>query len=170
MPPRNTIQFTPKINCEKCNLKYQHNSDFDIHKNKCEHEKKMFQCKVCSYVLSTKNKLTKHIKNHVGHICNVCISKGSLKLHIDNRHNDSHFKCLVCNKFFSSKANLKLHYIRITCTPEEKKAFACGKCQKRFRTKSGLKHHVSDKACSTGNKQKCLHCSKVLSNIKKFII
>ena len=77
---------------------------------------KIFKCKTCDKIFSSKSNLIQHVKTHE-----------DLKA----------FKCDVCLKAFNQKSNLIKHYR----THKGEKPFACQVCDRKFAQKSDLVRH-----------------------------
>ena len=96
------------------------------------------------------------------HACLRCNHKAttfaSLKVHVENIHENKKYKCSQCNKEYRQSSGLSEH-IR---TAHEGKRFKCDKCSYESVSHHNLKNHKLNK--HEGVKFKCDLCSKYLSS------
>lgn len=109
---------------------------------------KVFNCDLCNFATNRKKNLERHI----------------LAVHLKSYN----FSCSFdkCNRQYTTKAGLNLHFIR---DHDESSPFECEKCNRKFSCASFLKHHLQGLSCrprsKTTNKEKtekslaCQHCS-----------
>lgn len=110
-----------------------------------------FTCPECGKTFLRRNGLTLHMKSHQKqniHTCHVCKvsfpQKNLLRTHkclppgkTPAKTADLRFRCEVCNKFFHSKANLKVHYAVHT----GERPHTCSFCGRGFSQKGNLTTH-----------------------------
>ena len=117
---------------------------------------------------SEKGSLKMHIDSkHEGkkpYKCSFCENsfsqKGILKTHIDSVHEGKKpYKCSLCANSFSQKGILKTH---IDSVHEGKKPYKCSLCENSFSQKANLKMHIDSK--HEGKKPyKCSFCENSFS-------
>ncbi|XP_050439855.1 zinc finger protein 665-like [Adelges cooleyi] len=124
----------------------------------------LFNCGICSKMLSSKSNLRKHWRIHTDEKpfkCNVCAKtfghQTYLKTHKRIHTGEKPFKCDVCEKTFGQQSTLKTHERIHT----REKPFKCNICEKTFGQQSTLKTH---ERIHTGEKPfKCHVCEKTFS-------
>ena len=121
---------------------------------------KKFPCYFCHKSYRYQRSLSEHfIDRHLyqRYICSYCdkafVNCDDLGKHLENYHHKK-FLCEICNKFFSCKYSLDVHY---TAKHTEKR-FHCNCCLRKYQYKSSLqKHHIS---CHSDKRYKCFVCNR----------
>nr|XP_015919471.2 zinc finger protein 43 isoform X2 [Parasteatoda tepidariorum] len=156
---RSHICFNPEENytCETCGKEFVHQSRYMKHVA-THSEEKVFTCKYCSKSFQHKRNLTRHMTTHSEHIeegqqideidqtysCDVCnkecSNKSQLERHYMSHSDEKPYICLVCNRGFKYKGDMKshekLHF-------QQKGPHECAKCGKCFSRRSNLKVHYN---------------------------
>ena len=76
------------------------------------------------------------------------------------KNNDHEFMCIVCDKSFLSKHNLKVHDKRFHTKPGSESTYNCDNCNFTCIEKGKLAYHIPEKH------EKCKVCTKVFHNRK----
>lgn len=121
------------------------------------HEAKPKACTHCSEKFLHMSSLTRHMRrahneNYVPKeerskenvecpICKGVYLKTSLEMHIRNHSGQRPFTCLICNKAFTTKWNLKLH--KWTHAARTSKPFKCDQCKGAFIRESDYVAHMN---------------------------
>ena len=116
-------------------------------------------------------------ENETGNLKQETLNTGCKKCEAEEVHecklSNKEFKCVNCNSFFSSKANLRLHVRR---SHEGERTYACDKCEKQTFTKQEMESHqkrthknieckilrINCKNCQINVKHECLQTEKDL--------
>ena len=118
-------------------------SDYDKNEmlNKPQ-EEKHFECKVCTELFNTKDKLNVHLTRHTGGKQYKCdkkfFEKSSLIKYTITHSVEKPYYCKICDKKFSQNVHLKEHSRIHT----GEKPYKCNICEKRFTTNSNLQRHL----------------------------
>ena len=145
-----TIIYSKKINCPKCNSAFRTARELEEH-DRSKHLGLLLSCPLCAKHLSTSHCLKLHMRTHgVGalHKCEYCQQtfpqKGHMIQHIRTAHPENmpkgyptHFACSLCNKTFRNSYSLVKH----TESKHEGITYQCPDCEKPFRSRSGVYHH-----------------------------
>lgn len=83
--------------------------------------KEIAQCSVCNKVFKHQSKLRRHAVVHTG---------------------ERPYKCDICQRSFSQRADIKAHKLKVHSGPSEKKLFPCDKCAKIYSSEWLLKAHL----------------------------
>jgi len=141
----------PRAKCDFCDKKV---SVMNLKRHiKKSHSKnyipktKIFQCPICSKILSTKSHLIMHISDHNKTIkCKFCEKlfgyQASLKYHIRDYHeNPNRVSCETCRRKFSIRSNLKTH-MKIH-DPNRPRNLKCTQCDYATDNKISFKNHLN---------------------------
>ena len=150
--------------CNICTRRFLNKSKLTQHL-KISHEQTIgFSCNICQKVLCSKLSLTRHMKLHDDgnrdHICEICgsrsISPGSLKIHIQRKHEPSaraEYQCDQCPKIMRTKNGFKQHMN----THEKVNIYKCEVCEKQFYRKYAMTLHRS---IHENQNVQCQECQK----------
>jgi len=149
--------------CTKCDAKYRTRKYLRYHL--VTHDKnarKSFNCDQCSASYHFKEQLNKHRTMHTKSTCEFCSAEfcSLAKLynhrvykHFDQLNLTEHpFKCVKCDKVYSSRECLKYHLV--THDKNAHKSFNCDQCSARFHFQEQLNRHRKRHIIST-----CEFCS-----------
>jgi KRAB domain-containing zinc finger protein len=130
-----------------CPEKLDSNNELDAHKKSFHKNKLKFECSHCEERFETKKSIASHIlrihkKTHSCHHCKKLFgSKSSLNEHLNSCKKDkTHiFKCTICFRDYTTRQDLKMHYINAHLNPF---SFKCKICSKRFNKMHQVKLHM----------------------------
>ncbi|XP_078500982.1 sal-like protein 2 [Lissotriton helveticus] len=78
--------------------------------------------------------------------CIICLRVLScpraLRLHYSQHGGERPFKCKICGRAFSTRGNLKAHFVGHKSSPAEKVQNSCPICQKKFTNAVTLQQHI----------------------------
>lgn len=114
--------------CTQCNEKFLHMSSLTRHMRRAHNEK----------YLPEENRLNENVECPV---CKGTYLKSSLEAHIRNHSGERPYICLICNKDFTTKWNLKLH--KWTHASRISKPFKCDQCKGAFIRESDYTAHMN---------------------------
>lgn len=114
--------------CTQCNEKFLHMSSLTRHMRRAHNEK----------YLPEENRLNENVECPV---CKGTYLKSSLEAHIRNHSGQRPYTCLICNKDFTTKWNLKLH--KWTHASRTSKPFKCDQCKGAFIRESDYIAHMN---------------------------
>ena len=112
----------------------------------------IINCEHCKTTFKSKSSLDNH-KNNAKY-CLIIQKKKEKPL-------DDKLKCILCQKYLSSKRNLELH--KEKCN-EKNKIFKCENCNKILSSKRNFEIHKNKCEIIEKDVFKCEHCEKILSN------
>lgn len=154
--------------CEKKHVCVICEGKFDDNVQLAKHVKthgNQFSCKHCNKKFGSYSKMSTHLKIHtekfpkkpvICGICNLSVPGesylGHLIVHYDRKYGP--WKCLVCEKDFHLRRNLREHL------KGEHKTFICEKCGRTFNCMYTFKRHDS----MHKSQIKCTLCSKQFDN------
>ncbi|XP_063630677.1 zinc finger protein 93-like [Cydia splendana] len=159
--------------CEYCDQEFKGSTNYyENHKKQCALTKRDFKCNECPASFDSFKFLTNHNKRrHIQEIypCNLCtktfLTDGKLKEHtvkvhsgLQNRNRRSFTDCVICEKKFDTRADLKRH-IR-THGPNAK--FPCRTCNIEFDTLKKLHVHRRKHVKSYCERVQCNVCNMEL--------
>ena len=103
-----------------------------------------YVCEYCDAKFKAKDSLVRHKKEK--HLVGTKVDWNQVEFVNELKH-----KCEICDKYFSRKANLKVHInmVHESSGNENKHVNRCSFCQKEFSTKSSCKRH--EKVCQLKN-------------------
>lgn len=114
--------------CTHCNEKFIHMSSLTRHMRRAHNDR----------FLPNGHK---HAENVECPICKGVYLKSSLEVHIRNHSGQRPYSCLICNKDFTTKWNLKLH--KWTHASRVSKPFKCDQCKGAFIRESDYIAHMN---------------------------
>ncbi|RZB40885.1 zf-H2C2 2 domain containing protein [Asbolus verrucosus] len=114
--------------CTHCNEKFIHMSSLTRHMRRAHNDRFL-------------PKGHKSPENVECPICKGVYLKSSLEVHIRNHSGQRPFACLICNKDFTTKWNLKLH--KWTHASRVSKPFKCDQCKGAFIRESDYVAHMN---------------------------
>lgn len=114
--------------CTQCNEKFIHMSSLTRHMRRAHNDRFL-------------PKGHKNAENVECPICKGVYLKSSLDVHIRNHSGERPFVCLICNKDFTTKWNLKLH--KWTHASRVSKPFKCDQCKGAFIRESDYTAHMN---------------------------
>ncbi|XP_032243109.2 MDS1 and EVI1 complex locus protein EVI1-B [Nematostella vectensis] len=126
--------------CSKCPAEFRSKEERDEHSNM---HKKNYKCDDCNKRYFSYDALEAHkqTESH-SHTCDECgkvfHSQIYLKRHKTVHVEERNFPCEICNKAYTSDANLKAHKRSVHCIEKKHK---CEECGKAFARKDKLKRH-----------------------------
>lgn len=134
----------PKFMCDECPAEFKTEGRFHRHK-KLHRENKLFACKTCGFVASSKKGLDNHRLTHRKtawvqcEYCGETKRVNNMQRHILMHKGEKPYKCTQCDAAFRTPFDLKDHVKR---RHSEVKPFSCEKCGKGFICSDNLKHHL----------------------------
>jgi len=128
--------------CRKCHKEFETSEDLQVHMKIHDQEKPSKPLEKC-------DKCDKQF-----------YSKGSLKAHINNAHNNIKFTCDLCHVSFAFATGLQRHKKKLH--EGIRYHFQCSKCEKGYQTYSNLEWHM--KTQHQGLKLKCEFCVSYFSH------
>lgn len=143
-----------KYACTKCDRFFARSSTWEYHnENKCPRMADKC-CKYCNKILTTRSKLTSHLRKHKGEMLTdptVTVYKcvACSKQFVDKKLYDKHRKmhdpeymdkhhCVVCNRLFRDKCVLREHQMAVH---ENVKPHQCNICNRFFSRIWNMKKH-----------------------------
>ena len=114
--------------CTHCNEKFIHMSSLTRHMRRAHNDR----------FLPTGHKNAENVECP---ICKGVYLKSSLEVHIRNHSGQRPYACLICNKDFTTKWNLKLH--KWTHASRVSKPFKCDQCKGAFIRESDYIAHMN---------------------------
>ncbi|KAJ8959267.1 hypothetical protein NQ314_006295 [Rhamnusium bicolor] len=114
--------------CTQCSEKFVHMSSLTRHMRRAHNEKFLPQ-------------VDRDNENVECPICKGTYLRSSLEVHIRNHSGQRPFTCLICNKDFTTKWNLKLH--KWTHASRTSKPFKCDQCKGAFIRESDYIAHMN---------------------------
>eukprot|EP00092_Neocalanus_flemingeri_P029541 GFUD01032084.1.p1 GENE.GFUD01032084.1~~GFUD01032084.1.p1 ORF type:complete len:464 (-),score=93.06 GFUD01032084.1:57-1448(-) len=158
------------IHCPKCDKKFSHQSNLEIHLKRIHEQAGIFVCSFCSQTFNQRSYLLSHERKHTGekpYQCEHCLDSFPEKRTLYNHYYKDHnlpkpHVCEICGKTFVLNSDLINHmYIH-----SEEKKFKCEECgasfhQKRVLGEHKLKHKVK-RGTYTGASTVC--CGKVFTS------
>ena len=159
-----------------CHLSLAHESRKEYLDFMKKQEDNNWICKLCVQIFTRSEQCSDHLLSvhELGTIfdCKVCkkqvIGKVNIRAHMITH--DKLFSCDVCGKGFSTKHELKTHFLKVHSSAEEQsqaRKHACSKCPKRFYTGNLLYRHefvhseIDNFSCKI-----CPHSSKTADAIR----
>ncbi|KAK9879244.1 hypothetical protein WA026_004093 [Henosepilachna vigintioctopunctata] len=124
---KETHDSKPKA-CTKCNEKFIHLASLTRHMRKAHNER----------YLPTEERSMENVECP---ICKGVFLKSSLEVHIRTHSGARPFSCLICNKDFTTRWNLKLH--KWTHASRVSKPFKCDLCNGAFVRESDYTSHMN---------------------------
>lgn len=124
---KETHDTKPKA-CTKCNEKFVHMSSLTRHMRKAHNER----------FLPSEQRSNENVQCPV---CKGVFIKSSLDVHMRTHTGAKPFSCLICNKDFSTRWNLKLH--KWTHASRVSKPFKCDQCNGAFVRESDYVSHMN---------------------------
>ena len=151
-----------RIKCSLCDKSFIYKAHLNDHMNE-KHDKKLFQCHICSKIFNGRTVLTKHIRIKHANVnqelkCEVCDKsfkyKHSLDEHIVSRHKHKTFdeksqngrivfQCKYCDKHFCSKKWCLNHINTIHVDNDAQRQFKCQECFKQFTYQWAFQKHMA---------------------------
>jgi uncharacterized Zn-finger protein len=154
---RHHLNIKKKVKDYICFCKEVFHSKKKLAWHKEIHDAKPKSCTHCNEKFIHMASLTRHMRrahNHrflpSGHknaenvecpICKGVYLKSSLEVHIRNHSGQRPYACLICNKDFTTKWNLKLH--KWTHASRVSKPFKCDQCKGAFIRESDYTAHMN---------------------------
>lgn len=114
--------------CTQCSEKFLHMSSLTRHMRRAHNEK----------YLPEETRLNENVECPV---CKGTYLKSSLEAHIRNHSGQRPYTCLICNKDFTTKWNLKLH--KWTHASRTSKPYKCDQCKGAFIRESDYIAHMN---------------------------
>ncbi|CAH0559230.1 unnamed protein product [Brassicogethes aeneus] len=114
--------------CTKCSEKFVHMSSLTRHMRRAHNEK----------FLPNTDRSSENVECP---ICKGVYLRSSLEVHIRNHSGARPYQCLICNKDFTTKWNLKLH--KWTHASRTSKPFKCDQCRGAFIRESDYISHMN---------------------------
>ncbi|XP_056631842.1 zinc finger protein 420 [Diorhabda sublineata] len=114
--------------CSQCNEKFLHMSSLTRHMRRAHNDK----------FLPEENRQNENVECP---ICKGVYLKSSLDVHIKNHSGTRPYTCLMCNKDFTTKWNLKLH--KWTHASRTTKPYKCDQCKGAFIRESDYIAHMN---------------------------
>lgn len=114
--------------CTQCNEKFIHMSSLTRHMRRAHNDR----------FLPNGHKSAENVECP---ICKGVYLKSSLEVHIRNHSGQRPYACLICNKDFTTKWNLKLH--KWTHASRVSKPFKCDQCKGAFIRESDYTAHMN---------------------------
>ncbi|KAJ8921988.1 hypothetical protein NQ315_008625 [Exocentrus adspersus] len=122
------IHDTKPKSCTQCSEKFVHMSSLTRHMRRAHNDKFLPQ-------------LERDNENVECPICKGTYLRSSLDVHIRKHSGQRPFTCLICNKDFTTKWNLKLH--KWTHASRTSKPFKCDQCKGAFIRESDYVAHMN---------------------------
>lgn len=114
--------------CTQCTEKFVHMSSLTRHMRRAHNEN----------FVPNKERI---VENVTCPICNGVYLKSSLEMHVKSHSGERPYTCLICNKDFTTKWNLKLH--KWTHASRTSKPFKCELCKGAFIRESDYVAHMN---------------------------
>lgn len=137
--------------CPICGISFHGNTRLTVHMKRKHFQNivRKLSCDLCGHRYAALNEMKKHVATHLPndlkefYSCSKCdkkfISKGSLKVHHDNKHSDKpSYKCF-CGKEFRQKSVYSRHQQVVHAGL---KPYKCLHCNKEFSGKNHLDYHT----------------------------
>lgn len=164
--------------CETCLLSYTTESSLKRHQKIHQHgqslksisasesecEQNNFVCQFCSSTFSSKYTLRDHIGLHFKLKCGICykmVNKYKITQHLMMHDESFRMKCDLCSKTFSSRGNLKQHFV--LAHPRGKFCCTMG-CHKKFTNIDVLLYH--EKIHFKTGHYRCPVCGEITDRCK----
>merc|ERR1719510_395224 len=140
--------------CQFCDKSYTNQNALDQHIG-TYHKNPHLICPLCSKSFPQKFSLRRHIQNvhensGKGEDCKhpfKCLtcgksykSQSGLTIHSKSKHQNTQYKCELCNKYFSRASNVARH---VDTIHNQSKSFPCKWCGKEFRSTGGRDMHIT---------------------------
>lgn len=150
--------------CEDCGKIFPTKNRLTKHKV-FHSESRPHACSLCPQSFKQKSDLTAHIKkrhedNENREMCYICgklVLLGCLTIHLEI-HKERSFKCIECNKLYSSKLILSRH-VKLKHNNFESEKYYCDICNKELGSKGSLSNHMIN-IHSEMRKSDCPICGK----------
>lgn len=154
---------TEKQSCSVCGRLFVSADRLKTH-HELVHREKSFHCDICDKMFSSQKSLRVHQRLHTGQYqCKICSFVSTSKLYL-NQHLTKHeggaavFACSSCDKRFSCRSSLlrheNLHLV------DKGKVFECSICQLTVRSGCELKRHMSTHQDVVEKPYRCPVCQK----------
>ncbi|CAG9856526.1 unnamed protein product [Phyllotreta striolata] len=156
--------------CEECDEIFYDRSLYTKHKKQHSVEKPQ-ECQYCQKVFEKAKNLSEHIRlqhkqDKEAQKCHVCgkefINGALLKNHV--KTHDKNFQCTHCDRVFSSRSNLEVHFV----THSGAKKYKCDLCGKHLCSKVSLKNHMASH--SDERQYKCDVCEKTFKTNRRLYV
>ncbi|XP_013163322.1 PREDICTED: gastrula zinc finger protein XlCGF8.2DB-like [Papilio xuthus] len=155
--------------CLYCDMHFEHTRYRKSHMDR--HHRERLQCDHCQKKFVNRTTLIGHLRLHEGPLprqeCNIChkmVRVLQFKYHLQRHENKQTYKCIDCNKVFSTLMTYQGHlkYSRAHASDQILK-FSCPTCKKGYPTQEAMQDHFNYQHLGKTS-HKCPICDKPIAS------
>ncbi|XP_013417393.1 zinc finger and BTB domain-containing protein 17 [Lingula anatina] len=155
-----------QFDCDRCDRKFL--TEVELQKHSRAHSDSELRCPLCDLVFQCKVKVREHLESHAErkefkcvHCDKIYTTLYGLKTHQIIHHGPfGEHRCDECQKVFNNPRSLEQHVKRV----HKKRSLLCDFCGKHFDRESAYRAHVTKHRNLATGKHACQYCEKIFSS------